>query len=289
MLDGPLYALSSTYRTWMDSEELDALTTSETMLSKKDIKKIQHIKNWKRHVKPALPFRCADDASTKRGRGSGGLALHVREDKQGLFNCFLESVNSRYIFANAFHDIGVADFYVYVPPFSGEKDYYVNPRKMAVIEGIFRDLDKLMRHAKAIRYDFAFIGDGNGHFGEWLGDSDCNPMARRFWWPLIQTHDLKCLNKSQCYGVTTYQSKSRSTSRAIDDIVLINSNWSNNKKGLSLKVFPTSWAATTALSSSRCAASASHERRVSSASSGSRAAATACTSTTPTTRSRWCR
>ena len=124
------------------------------MLFKKGIKKMKPITGWKRYVKPALRFRCADDESTRKGRGSGGLALHVRKDKKGLFNGFLESVNSRYIFANAFHDIGVAVFNVYVPPFSGEKDYYINPKKMAVSEGIFRDLDKLIQHAKAIHYDY---------------------------------------------------------------------------------------------------------------------------------------
>ena len=98
--------------------------------------------------------------------------------------------------------------------------------------------------------------DGNGRFGEWLGDEKWNEMAHRFWWPRILANDLECLNKSQCYDTTTFQSKSNATSRSLVDIVLINRNWSNNTE------------------SSR---------------STSHASASECTSTWTTTRSRGCR
>ena len=65
------------------------------------------------------------------------------------------------------------------------EDYYVNPKKMAAIEGIFRNLDKLIQHARAIHYDYAIMTDGNGHFGEPIGHPKLWAQNPLYLWQVI--------------------------------------------------------------------------------------------------------
>ena len=148
----------------------------------------------------------------------------------------MDGVDNRYINAYALHEVKVVLVNLYVPPFTGDADYYLNPRKMTVIEHIFTDLDAILTQCEVIAYDIAILCDGNGRFGDITGDKKWNEMGRQFWMPRIKAHGLQILNVEDNYGRTTWRSKANPEAEGILDFILINENWRNRKAEISMEV-----------------------------------------------------
>ena len=229
---------SDAYSAFIHEEAITMFTTSETMFSGKS-GSLTCLPGWKREHKNARKYRDEDDdKSSKRGRGSGGIGTHIHIEHQADVAGFMDSIDNRYITAYVLLRFEVVIINVYIPPFNGDSDYYVQPEKMSAIESIFMDLDKMVLQCKALAYDFAILADGNGRLGEITGDDRWNEMGRRFWWPRIQSYGLEILNNAHHHGVMTWRSKSKRGSEGIMDYVLINKDWKNEKSGISMTVHP---------------------------------------------------
>ena len=173
---------------------IDHAIIAETKMNTTALKKLRGIPGYKMQAHPTQKIE-------KAALSNGMINLISTTSCRDTYGLRTDITN-KYLFKTINNKLRLITVGVYVPPFSSRNIAAVHPRRVEVVDSIFRDLDVLVDAARTLNYRIVILGDFNSRDPPVTGDHDNNLMRHRFN-AFIESNGLCIINLRRHRGVAT--------------------------------------------------------------------------------------
>ena len=216
---------------WLDQHKINTAFISETKLTALKIRKLEakkYLPNYKTRAKPSQKLN-------KNHNSNGMIHLTHNDDLQHTRG-FMTSIDNPYIMKQVNTQIRVVLVGAYVPPFTAMKQYKTEPKRMQIIDSIYRDLTKICQMTRHMNYRFIATADFNSRDREETGDHKDNLMKHKFN-AFLRINGLRTINKINHYGICTLFPYNGLGKSIVDHVITdIHPMWMDNTYQISMEI-----------------------------------------------------